>query len=70
MAPSSRDVNPMDFGIWSILDTNACSSSHKSIESLKKSLVIEWNNIPLETLRKTVEAVPKRLKAIIKKKGG
>ena len=68
--PSSPDVNPLDFCVWSILETKACSKSHKSIESLKASLVKEWNNIPQETLRIAVEAVPKRLNAIVKKKGG
>ena len=36
--PSSPDLNPLDFSLWSILETNACSTSHKSIESLKKSV--------------------------------
>ena len=35
--PSSPDLNPMDFSLWSILETNACSTPHKSIESLKTS---------------------------------
>ena len=70
MATFRPDVNPLDFCVWSILETKACSKSHKSIESLKVSLVKEWNNIPQETLRIAVEAVPKRLNAIVKKKGG
>ena len=29
--PYSPDLNPMDYSIWSILETKACSKSHKSI---------------------------------------
>ncbi|KAI6648714.1 hypothetical protein LOD99_7940 [Oopsacas minuta] len=68
--PSSPDLNPMDFSLWSILETNACTTSHKSIKSLKTSLPREWAKIPQEKLRAAVESVPKRLRAVIKKKGG
>ena len=33
--PSSPDLNPMDFAVWSILDTNACSSDHLCVMSSK-----------------------------------
>ena len=68
--PSSPDLNPMDFSIWSIFEKNACAKAHTNIESLKKSLLREWTKIPEETLRAAVEAVPGRLRTIIKKKGG
>ncbi|KAI6657114.1 Transposase [Oopsacas minuta] len=35
--PSSPDLNPLDFSVWSILESSACSKSHNSIESLKQS---------------------------------
>ena len=44
--------------------------SHKSIESLKKSLVVEWEKIPQEVLRAAVEALPGKIAAVIKNKGG
>ena len=53
--PYSPDLNPMDYSIWSILETNACSKSHKSIESLKRSLVAEWEKVPQEVLRTAVQ---------------
>ncbi|KAI6646352.1 hypothetical protein LOD99_9223 [Oopsacas minuta] len=67
---SSPDLNPLDFSMWSILESSACSKSHNSIESLKQSLTREWEKIPQEMLRTVVWAVPGRLKAVIKKKGG
>ena len=59
--PSSPDLNPMDFSIWSILGTKACAKSHSSVETLKKSLLREWVKIPQDTLRTAVEAFPERL---------
>ena len=37
--PSSPDLNPIDFSVWSILETEACRSPHTTVESLKVSLV-------------------------------
>ncbi|KAI6648777.1 MhmaT1 transposase [Oopsacas minuta] len=68
--PYSPDLNPMDYSIWSILETRACLKSHTNIDSLKKSLCREWERIPQEILRAAVEAFPKRLKAVIERKGG
>ena len=48
--PYDPDLNPMDYSIWSILESNACNRSHKSIESLKRSLVQEWEKISQEVL--------------------
>ena len=68
--PSSPDLNPMDYSIWSILESKACARSHSNIKSLKESLEKECARIPQETLRAAVEAFPSRLKAVIQKKGG
>ena len=68
--PYSPDLNPMDYSIWSILESKACDNSHTSIDTLMTSLNKEWGKIPQETLRAAVEAFPRRLKAGIQKKGG
>ena len=60
----------MYYSIWSILETKACSKSHKSIESLKKYLVVEWEKVPQEVLHAAVEALPGRITVVIKNKGG
>ncbi|KAI6661425.1 hypothetical protein LOD99_13297 [Oopsacas minuta] len=56
--PSSPGLNPMDFSLWSILETNTCTTSHKSIKSLKTSLSREWVKIPQEKLRAAVSPFP------------
>ena len=68
--PYSPDLNPMDYSIWSILESKACAKSHTSIQSLKTSLIKEWAKIPQETFRAAVEAFPRRLRGIIQKRGG
>ena len=40
--PSSPDLNPLDFSLWSILETKACCKSHTNLESLKRSLSRKW----------------------------
>ena len=68
--PSSPDLNPLDFSLWSILESRACSNSHRNLEGLWKTLCREWDLIPQEILRTAVEAVPRRLREVIKKRGG
>jgi hypothetical protein len=68
--PYSPDLNPMDYSIWSILETRACATPHKNLESLRHALEQEWAKISLEELRRVTENFPKRLSACIKAKGG
>ena len=68
--PSSPDLNPMDFGVWSMLDHKACATSHKNIDALKYSLNKSWNEISPETLRATCSQVIDRLRCVIRAKGG
>ena len=37
---------------------------------MKKSLLVEWEKIPQEVLRAAVKALPGRITAVIKNKGG
>ena len=68
--PNSPDLNVMDYSIWSILEAEACSKPHQSIEVLKKSLVKAWNAIPQDIIDKAVDDFPKRLKKCIEAGGG
>src|SRR3569623_1431371 len=56
--PNSPDLNVMDYSIWSILEAEACSKPHQSIEALKKSLVKAWNAIPQDIIDKAVDDFP------------
>ena len=68
--PSSPDLNPMDYCVWSILEEKACSNSHANIRSLQASLQREWQKISQDHLRRSVHQFPSRLKSVIQKKGG
>ena len=68
--PSSPDLNPMDFGIWSILEQKACKVSHSSVVVLKQKLTESWDEIDFETVRATCVQVSERLRRVIRAKGG
>jgi len=68
--PNSPDLNPLDFSIWGILQARVGSTSHCSIDTLKKTLVREWNKIPQEHLCAAVHDFRPRLNACISKRGG
>ena len=67
---SSPDLNPMDFSVWSILESKACATRHTTVESLKRTLQEAWDEITVEQVAAIVDHFPKRLKACISAKGG
>ena len=68
--PYSPDLNPMDYSVWSILETRACAKPHKSLESLRQSLLREWKKISPEEVRTIVQNFSTRLSLCIKARGG
>ena len=68
--PSSPDLNPMDYSIWSILEANACATRHGNIDGLKMSLLKAWAALPQRTVRAVVGGLGRRLEAVVKAKGG
>ena len=50
--PNSPDLNPLDFGIWSMVAQGACRERPPSVEVLKKSLLVLAPNARLENLRR------------------
>uniref|UniRef100_A0A914BUK9 Uncharacterized protein n=1 Tax=Acrobeloides nanus TaxID=290746 RepID=A0A914BUK9_9BILA len=68
--PNSPDLNVMDYSIWSILEAEACSKPHQSIDALKKSLMKACNKIPQEVIDGAVDDFPKRLQKCIDAGGG
>lgn len=68
--PYSPDLNPLDYSIWSILESKVCATKHTTVESLKRHLLAAWEEIDVEILTKIVLNFEKRLDACIKSKGG
>jgi len=67
--PSSPDLNPLDFSLWSILEANACSVPCRNIDALKRKLTKCWDEISLDVVRAAVAAFPKRLRSVVKARG-
>ncbi|CAF1098111.1 unnamed protein product, partial [Didymodactylos carnosus] len=67
--PSSPDLNPLDFSIWGILETIVNARQHRSLESLKRMLVREWNRLPMDTVRAAIDSWRRRLALVVKHKG-
>lgn len=67
---NSPDANPMDFSIWSILESKVLTKKYASVEVLQKAIVREWAKIPQDHIRAACDSFFDRLKAIVKAKGG
>ena len=70
--PNSPDMNPLDYAVWgAMLETyNKLTTKPKNIPELKNTLQIIWNDLPLETIQKSVLGFRKRLQACVKANGG
>ncbi len=47
---SSPDLNVLDYTIWSVVDAKACSKPHVSVEAVKASIMVKWNDISKDYL--------------------
>lgn len=66
---ASPDLNPMDYSIWSILESMACSKPHKNLDDLKRSLIKAWDELPMTAVCASVSSWKKRLRACVAAKG-
>ena len=65
-------MNQLDYAVWdATLETcNKLRTMPKNIPELKDTLQIIWNDLPLETIQKSVLGFRKRLQACVKANGG
>ncbi|EFP11148.1 hypothetical protein CRE_30696 [Caenorhabditis remanei] len=65
-------ARPQSFGLLHlrVLQNKVNAKPHSSIEALKKTLLKEWDALSPEYLRATIDTYPRRLRAVIKKRGG
>ena len=68
--PSSPNLNPMDFAIWSILETDVCATPHSSTANLKRTLQTAWSNLDESAVRRSCLSALGRFEAVVKAKGG
>ena len=67
----SPDLNPIEH-LWCHFKRQLAKYNPQpnSIHKLWENMVEEWNKISVETCRKLIESMPRRLEAVIKAKGG
>ncbi|GFU28768.1 uncharacterized protein TNCV_469241 [Trichonephila clavipes] len=41
------DLNTMDYSVWSILESRACTKPHKTLDSLKQLLLWKWDRLKI-----------------------
>lgn len=66
--PNSPDFNIIE-DIWSTLDRMIGKYDIKSVKSMKRHLRLAWKKITWETVRKSVNSLPKRCELCVLKKG-
>ncbi|QQP53476.1 Uncharacterized protein FKW44_005978 [Caligus rogercresseyi] len=67
---SSPDLSPLDFSVWSVLESHACKTSHANLTSLQQAIVEAWDNLTEEYIKKSCASVRRRVEAVIANNGG
>lgn len=67
--PQSPDLSPIE-NLWRILKENIRRHKVSSKTDLKKIILQEWQLILPDICKKLISTMPKRVKAVIKAKGG
>lgn len=67
----SPDLNIIE-PVWSTLEARVRSvyPPPSSLKELERVLIEEWFKIPVETIQKLYESIPRRIEAVIKADGG
>ncbi|KAG6586598.1 putative retroelement [Phytophthora cinnamomi] len=67
----SPDCNPIE-NVWSAMAAKVYASSrqHHNVADFEAAIMAVWDAIQLDYLLKSVESMPRRCLAVIKKKGG
>lgn len=67
---ASPDLNPLDYAIWSVLESKVNAETHESVESLTEALEEAFSNLDQEGINKSIDDWMRRLDAVIEEEGG
>ena len=70
MAPSSPDLNPVDYKIWGIMQQRVYEMQIHNVDKLKRRLVDVWSGLRQSVVGAAVSEWRKRLQACVRTKGG
>ena len=68
--PSSPDLNPLDYCIWGMLEPIVNAKQHRSLEEMKRTLIREWEKLPMTVVRDSIGVWRERLKRVVAAGGG
>jgi transposase len=66
---SSPDLNPLDYFVWGKLEAIVNSKQHRSVEALKRTILREWEKLPIKEVRAAIASWRDRLQAVIDHNG-
>ncbi|CAF1015630.1 unnamed protein product [Didymodactylos carnosus] len=58
--PSPPDLNLLDFCIWGTLESVVNAKPHRSIDSLKRKLIQEWDRLDMDLVRAAIHSWRRR----------
>ena len=65
----SPDLNPIE-NLWEIIDNKIERANVKTSEELFEQINKAWREIDMRIVDSLIESMPRRMKAVIKSKGG
>lgn len=68
--PSSPDLNPMDYSVWSYLESKVCRINHANVDALKSAIQKEWDKMSMDFVSDCIKAFRGRLERVIDARGG
>jgi hypothetical protein len=63
--PNSPNLNPLDYHIWTRVESTACAKGHPNITALKRSVDREWSKISDPSLVSSLKSFRSRLERCI-----
>uniref|UniRef100_A0A9J7X0G0 Tc1-like transposase DDE domain-containing protein n=1 Tax=Cyprinus carpio carpio TaxID=630221 RepID=A0A9J7X0G0_CYPCA len=69
--PQSPDLNPIEH-LWDVVERELCALDvhPTNLHQLQDAILSIWANISKECFQHLVESMPRRIKAVLKEKGG
>jgi hypothetical protein len=70
LSPSSPELNPMDFGVWSYLEGKVGRINHANIEALMSAIQKEWDKMSKDFVSDCIKTCPSLLERVIEARDG
>ncbi|QQP55556.1 Putative transposable element [Caligus rogercresseyi] len=67
--PSSPNLNPLDYFVWTHVEQRACATSHPNVDALKASVNKVWAAMNTNDIVNACKAFRSRIEACIKAEG-